>query len=104
MANADKPGHREFCEPCATGRPQRCTSKRNSEEISVTVLRGVHLGDSLALVQFRGGAGLWKTTWITVWSVLARWGLSTVVHEIPKPARLLESLVHTAAHTHLSWG
>jgi hypothetical protein len=38
------------------------------------------------------------TRWITLRPVLARWGLSTVVHENPKPVAVFESFVHTTAH------
>jgi hypothetical protein len=41
--------------------------------------------------------------WITLQSVLVSWGLSTVVHENPKPAVVFEPLVHTAAHTTGLW-
>jgi hypothetical protein len=43
------------------------------------------------------------TRWITLCSGLAAWGLSTVVHENPKPAAVFESFVHRAAHTIGLW-
>jgi hypothetical protein len=46
---------------------------------------------------------LWMTRWITLRLVLDRWGLSTLVHENPKPAAIFQPIVHTTAHTAELW-
>ena len=46
---------------------------------------------------------MWMTRWITLWLDPVRWGLSTVVHENPKPATVFETFVHKAAHTVGLW-
>jgi hypothetical protein len=41
--------------------------------------------------------------WITLWSMPTAWGLSTIVHENPKPAAVFERFLHRAAHTTELW-
>jgi len=36
-------------------------------------------------------------------TVLDPWGLSTFVHENPKPAAMFESILHKTAHTMALW-
>lgn len=63
----------------------------------------MHVGDSLALAQLETPLEVWMTRWIILWSLLDPWGLSTVVHENPKPAAVFVRFVHTTTHTTGLW-
>ena len=46
---------------------------------------------------------MWMTRWITLCLALDPWGLSTFVHENPKPAAIFQQIVHRTAHTAELW-
>lgn len=60
--------------------PSAVLQRRTYKDISVTVLRPVHSGDSRTLAQLGAVFGLWMTVLMSVCPMLRRWGRKRHVH------------------------